>query len=285
MNGGAPIVRGRFGPAFGCSVSVPLRTPHPAPLPGSRLRHTIRTVISEADDRSATAPDTLRPSARARARRPPEDRYALALVLILATIVSLAVLGDWTGGQVVALALGGGTQLFVLRASAASRRVQRAAAALIAVGLLGTIAAMAVGEIATTPRVFGAILAFVAPLVIGRRLIRQPAVTIDTIAGALCIYLLAGLAFAYIDAGVDGVTPFFAQAGPHSIADFIYFSYITIATVGFGDLTPASNLPRMLAVAEALIGQLYLVSAVAVLVGSLGRARATGARPRGDDRK
>jgi hypothetical protein len=211
-------------------------------------------------------------------RRPPQDRYGLVLILILATILSLAVLGDWTGGQVVALLLGGGTQLFVLRASAASRRVQRVAAVVIAAGLVITVAAMAAGEIAMTPRIVGAVLAFVAPVVIGRRLIRHPTVTMDTIAGALCIYLLAGLAFAYIDAALDGLTPFFAQGGPHPIADFIYFSYITIATVGFGDLTPASNLPRMLAVAEALIGQLYLVSAVAVLVGSLGRVRTTGSR-------
>ena len=229
------------------------------------MRHTICGVISR-DDACSASP------------RPPEDRYGLALILILVTILSLVVLGDSTGGQVVALILGGGTQLFVLRTSAASSHVQRVAAIAIAVGLGATVVAMAAGEIATTPRIAGAVLAFVAPLVIGRRLIRHPTVTMDTIAGALCIYLLAGLAFAYIDAGVNGSTPFFAQTGPHPIADFIYFSYITIATVGFGDLTPASNLPRMLAVAEALIGQLYLVSAVAVLVGSLGQARVAGSR-------
>ena len=55
--------------------------------------------------------------------------------------------------------------------------------------------------------------------------------------------------------------------------DFIYFSFITLTTTGYGDLTAAHDLGRMLAVTEALFGQLYLVSAVALLIGSLGRTR------------
>ena len=60
---------------------------------------------------------------------------------------------------------------------------------------------------------------------------------------------------------------FFAQPGQHGPADFAYFSYITMATVGYGDLTPATGLPRTNAVLEALIGQIFLVVLVARLVG------------------
>jgi hypothetical protein len=54
----------------------------------------------------------------------------------------------------------------------------------------------------------------------------------------------------------------------------MYFSFITIASVGYGDLTPQGGLGRALAVTEALFGEIYLVTAVAALVGNIGRARA-----------
>ena len=54
----------------------------------------------------------------------------------------------------------------------------------------------------------------------------------------------------------------------------MYFSFITMATVGYGDLTPQGGLGRALAVTEGLFGQIYLVTAVAALVGNIGRARA-----------
>ena len=67
--------------------------------------------------------------------------------------------------------------------------------------------------------------------------------------------------------------PFFAQPGAGRAVDYVYFSYVTMSTVGYGDLTARGDLARMLAVTEALIGQLYLVTIVALLVGNLGRVR------------
>ena len=78
-----------------------------------------------------------------------------------------------------------------------------------------------------------------------------------------------GLVFANADYGVQLVSgnSFFAQSGHHGPADFAYFSYITMTTVGYGDLTPATGLPRTNAVFEALLGQIFLVVLVARLVG------------------
>jgi hypothetical protein len=53
----------------------------------------------------------------------------------------------------------------------------------------------------------------------------------------------------------------------------VYFSFVTMATVGYGDLAPESGLARALAVTGGLVGQIYLVTAVAALVGNLGRRR------------
>jgi hypothetical protein len=66
-------------------------------------------------------------------------------------------------------------------------------------------------------------------------------------------------------------TPFFAQGGDGTRALRLYFSFVTLATLGYGDYTPAGNLGHAFAVLEALMGQLYLVTVVAVVVTRLGR--------------
>ena len=94
-------------------------------------------------------------------------------------------------------------------------------------------------------------------------------------AGVLCVYLLIGSAFAFaygiISALDDG--NFFAQQHGGTISDFLYFSFVTQTTTGYGDLTAADDLGRSLAITEALTGQIYLVTVVALIVGNLGRAR------------
>ncbi len=84
----------------------------------------------------------------------------------------------------------------------------------------------------------------------------------------MCIYVLIGLIFANFDYGIQLVsgTSFFAQSGRHGLPDFVYFSYITMATVGYGDFTPAPGLPRTMAVLDALVGQVFLVVLLARLV-------------------
>ena len=59
------------------------------------------------------------------------------------------------------------------------------------------------------------------------------------------------------------------------MVDYLYFSFITMTTVGYGELVPGPDSIRMLAVTEALVGQIFLVTALALLVGNLGRHRRT----------
>jgi hypothetical protein len=89
--------------------------------------------------------------------------------------------------------------------------------------------------------------------------------------GVLCIYLLIGSIFAFAFGLVDSLSsvPFFAQHAAASTHNLLYFSFVTITTTGYGDLTAATDVGRSLAIAEALTGQIYLVTVVATIVGGL----------------
>jgi hypothetical protein len=101
-----------------------------------------------------------------------------------------------------------------------------------------------------------------------RRILKHRRVTRETVLGALCAYVLVGLLFAFVYLAVNEFRsePFFAQAGPHVQSEFLYFSFVALTTLGFGDLSPAVGLPQALTVLEALFGQVFLVTLVARLV-------------------
>jgi len=113
-----------------------------------------------------------------------------------------------------------------------------------------------------------------------RTLFQQRQVDYDTIAASLCGYILIGVTFAVVYSlvmDIDGSALSIAKSEPSSelaihfgdqhTATAIYFSFVTLTTLGYGDITPISMPARMLTTAEALIGQLYLVILVARLVG------------------
>jgi hypothetical protein len=99
--------------------------------------------------------------------------------------------------------------------------------------------------------------------------------------GVLALYMLLGVLFAFVYGAIDrlGGDPFFANGDTTTTSRCLYFSFTTLTTVGYGDFVARSNLGHTLAVFEALIGQIYLVTVVSVLVSNLGRP----ARPRSSD--
>jgi hypothetical protein len=98
-------------------------------------------------------------------------------------------------------------------------------------------------------------------------------VTIQSVLAALCVYLALGMLFAGVAPAVAAFAraPYFADRPAADASDYTYFSFVTLATIGYGDYVPALPLGRALAVLEGLAGQLYLVTVVALLVGNLGR--------------
>lgn len=208
------------------------------------------------------------------ARLQERDDYGIVLALVLATIIAIAL---WNGpvGQLAAVGLSGFTLLFVLHTSDARRRTYRVASVVVVAAVVGAAAGIFLGDDRGTGAagVVGLLLAFAAPIAILRRILRTQRITIRIVLGALAIYLLVGLTYSYLYPLIHVFTgqPFFTQILEPEPIDYIYFSYVTLTTVGYGDLTAATNVGRMIAVSEALSGQLYLVSAVALLVSNLGR--------------
>jgi hypothetical protein len=95
-------------------------------------------------------------------------------------------------------------------------------------------------------------------------------VTGDVLAGALAAYVMAGLTFAIIYGVIEAGTPgaFHLAEGTSAFPDVVYFSFVTLLTVGFGDVTPALPLARAVALFEGLFGVVYSTMVMAALVAA-----------------
>ncbi|WP_426416581.1 ion channel [Aestuariirhabdus sp. LZHN29] len=90
----------------------------------------------------------------------------------------------------------------------------------------------------------------------------------DTIMGSICIYLLLGFTWSFLYGALAVVQPgAFADMTAEQISTLVYFSFVTLSTLGYGDILPVTRQAQMLAYSEALTGQLYLAVLVARLVG------------------
>ena len=177
------------------------------------------------------------------------------------------------------------TTWLALRAAQVKRRILRIALALIPLATLVAIILVLVGndETATiVSKILTVLLVVVAPVAILRRLVEHPVISLNTFYGAVCVYLLIAMFFATIYGLIALISgdQFFAQltVAPKDTPaiDYLYFSFVTITTTGYGDLTAATSVGRMTAVLEAIFGQLYLITVVALVVQNLGQRSRMG---------
>jgi hypothetical protein len=175
------------------------------------------------------------------------------------------------------------TLLAALVASEAGRRLVRFSLVVIAGAVVGGLVVLAEGtnNVEGYTPILSVLVVGVAPVAIARSMWRRRVVDIQTILGAISIYVFLGLFFAFVyqAVGVIGPDPFFAQQSTATVADYLYFSFSTITTVGYGDLTAAYGLGRALAVTEAMIGQVYLFTVLALLVSQLAGRLCPNADP------
>ena len=207
------------------------------------------------------------------------QRYGVLLLALGATFFFYGVAEPGDLQRTIGPVLVGSTLLLALHAAAVPVRWERVAVvvvpAIVASVIIASVAAKggtATGIAAITN---GLLIALAPPaVVIGlyRNLRTTGTVGVTVVFGVLCLYLLVGLLFAFVYVAIQslGGAPFFANgaaaAGPRSV----YFSFTTMTTVGYGDYTARTDLGHTLSVTEALIGQIYLVTVVAAIVGRLG---------------
>jgi len=222
------------------------------------------------------SPTVWRPGSRV-ARLRASHSYRIVIVLILVTFVFTSAAPDESWAKSVLVLLQCATLIAALWTTGLGRD-KRAIIGLLVIGPVVAVVQLLVGG-TTLVGIVGILnltLVAVTMVVIALGVIDQRQVNRQSVTGAVCIYLLIGIAFMFVysAAAVLGSGPFFAQGTDGTPSLQLYFSYVTLATLGYGDYTPADTFGHTMAVSEALLGQLYLVTVVAVLVGNLSHQRA-----------
>lgn len=211
-------------------------------------------------------------------RMGPQRRYGLLLVT---TIVSLGVQGMVPASpvqEVAVTALAGASLVLAFRASDLSGRLIAWAAALsIAVIVVSAVRASAGGIGDGVVTAMNAALVGLGPPAVAVGVLRDLRssghVRLEAVMGVLSLYILLGMFFGFLYGAVDrfGGDPFFANGAAATVSHCLYFSFTTLTTVGYGDLVARTDTGHTLAVFEALLGQIYLVTVVSVIVSNLGR--------------
>lgn len=208
------------------------------------------------------------------------ERFGLLLGAVLAAFVVEGVASPAKWEQVFVSGLLGATLLLALWVADARPRLMRPAALIAAALVIISIAEVANGTVGgRATRAANALLVVLAPpaIIVGiiRDLRAKQSVTVAAVLGVLSVYILLGMLFAFLYGAVDrfGGAPFFNGDEQATFAHCLYYSFTTLTTVGYGDLTARTNLGHTLSVSEALFGQIYLVTVVSLIVANLGRAR------------
>jgi len=209
------------------------------------------------------------------------ERYGVLLgaIVLAFGIQGIAQPGRWE--QLLVSALLAITLLLSFWAADAKVWVMRAAMLGVAAVILLSLAEAIQGNVdAEATRIANALLVVLAPpaIVVGvlRSMRARQEVTLEAVFGVLCVYILLGMFFAYTYGLINDVggSPFFAGGQQATVARCLYYSFTTLTTVGYGDLTSRSNLGHTLSTSEALLGQIYLITVVSLLVTNLRPRRA-----------
>jgi Ion channel len=206
------------------------------------------------------------------------QRYPMLLLALTVTFAFYGIAQPAGAYRAIGTALVGATLLLAFYAAKMKPSIVLAAVAVVSVALVAVIVASAAGKGSTaeaiTAIVNGLVVALAPPVValgVYRDLRATGKVTVIVVSGVLCLYLLFGMFFAFVFVAIQnlGGAPFFANGAGAVSSRAVYFSFSTLTTVGYGDYTARTNLGHTLSITEALLGQIYLVTIVAAIVGRL----------------
>jgi ion channel len=247
------------------------------------------TAVLTREDTMADDPDhQLQQPRRQRPRRLLEafsspDSYGLVLLLILVTYaLSATATATWAVSLVLFVQLA--TIWVTLQAAQARHHLREVTSVVLVVSAVVAILNLFIprgpagdGGMA----VVSGLLYVAAPVIIVRHLVLRHTVDTQTVLGAIAAYLMVGMAFAfaYRALGVLQAGPFFGSQGEGTFSEDLFFSFTTLTTTGYGNLVPATNPGQTFAVGEMLIGQLFLVTAVAKVVSGWQLGQGSGRPP------
>jgi hypothetical protein len=206
---------------------------------------------------------------RRRAQRA-SDAFGLVLVLVVTTYVLASVLSN-RGWAAVLLTIATGSTSVVALTSSHARPVLVRRTLILAVlaTALAFVSAASGGHLSLNIASFIEIgMLAVAMAAVLRRVVTSDTVSFRTILGAISVYIALGILFTWVYGVIDRIEGggFFGAGVPARGSDFLFFSYTTLTTTGYGDLIPAGQVGRMVSGLEMMLGQVFLVTLVAGLV-------------------
>ncbi len=238
---------------------------------------------------AVTEPVPSRPPLDVRGALLDRDGFVVVLVLAAICVVMFPFTDAFRIGALIAYPASALLLLVALHHSRVHPTIFRAAVGILVVVGIGTLLSsiarlLNVGTdrhmIAIASFLYALLFAFAFPSIV-RRAFQHKDVSLNTLAAGIAAYLIIGLFFAALDRGIAAVAgwEFFTGVLLPRPGDFMYFSFITLTTVGYGDLTPYTDIARTAAVCEAVLGQVFLVTAVARIVSLLGSSRSDRSDP------
>jgi hypothetical protein len=212
----------------------------------------------------------------ARVRSSHSYGLVLALIVVVFVFTSVAPNSDWADSTL--LLLQAATLIMALYTSGLAEADSKFSLALVALSAGAAVALVIFGGngFAALVGILSGVLTVATIAAVALGVVDQGEANVKAVTGAVCVYVLIGLLFVFLYGVIAtlGSGDFFAQGTDGTRSLRLYFSFVTLATLGYGDYTPAGELGRTLAIVEALFGQLYLVTVIAVLV-----SRMRGRRP------
>jgi len=254
---------------------------------GEHLDRATRSVLASGPDASTDSVAQLENVAvEAWRNMVGRDGFLPVLILIFLAMIASPLIGDSELGGTISVLIGAAALVLTVFRSTHRRGIRRWTLGYVAVATTGTAVSFALsGSDTLTDRhrllvvlaLNLAVLVMAFPLVLIRAF-QHRRITVNTVCATLAAYLLIGLIFTTVYRLFGQLAPpFFAQyesGGSPTPGEYTYFSFITLTTVGFGDLTAASDPGRAFVMIEAVIGQIFLVTMLARVVAMLGAQRA-----------
>jgi hypothetical protein len=198
------------------------------------------------------------------------DAFGLVLLLVLATYVAASIVANKGWGGVLLTVVTAATAVVALTSSDARSIVVRRALTVAVLGVaLAIVSAISGGRPPLNVASFLMIgLLAVSMAAVLQRVLTSSEVSSRTILGAISVYTSLGILFTWTYGLIDRIEGggFFGAGIAAKGSDFLFFSYTTLTTTGYGDLVPVGKVGRMVSGLEMMLGQIFLVTLVAGLV-------------------